>query len=99
MTIEWKFTYKKNGIPKTKNAGRSQHKVYVILDKPLRPIEIEENEVFLTVLHLATSNSGAENDADAVWNTWQLFAEIKNPQDKYRSEALAVGFRYLEISA
>ncbi|RKZ77819.1 MAG: hypothetical protein DRR19_27370, partial [Candidatus Parabeggiatoa sp. nov. 1] len=90
MEIDWKFAPTTTPTDADfKPVDSSEHQVYVTLNKPLNPLNLKEGEVFLTVLHLATSNSGAKDDAEAVWNTWQLFAEIKNnPQNKYRSESL-----------
>jgi hypothetical protein len=84
MTIEWSVKYKKGGIPKTKVIGTSKHKVYVTFakpfkDKPQSDYVNPENRLFLTLLHLATSNPGATTSKKAVEKSWALF---KNPVGK-----------------
>jgi hypothetical protein len=86
MTIEWSVKYKKGGIPKTKVIGTSKHKVYVTLKKPFKDKPKDDgdyinpdNRLFLTLLHLATSNPGAKTPEDAVEKSWALF---KNPTGK-----------------
>jgi len=69
MTIDWRVKYKKDGIPKTKYLGSSKHTVYVTLKKPLRKFA----KLYLTPLHLATSNSGARDKVQALEKTWELF--------------------------
>jgi hypothetical protein len=70
MKISWSLSYFDKGKKKTQTIGTSKHKVYVTLDKPGN----KPNELYLTLLHLATSNPGATNKAKAAWKTWQLFA-------------------------
>jgi hypothetical protein len=65
MKIDWKFSYKGN---RTKTIGTSKHKVYITRDKP-----VDRDSVFLTLLHLATSNPGAFSQAEVVEKTWELF--------------------------
>jgi hypothetical protein len=72
MKISWSLSYFDKGKKKTQTIGTSKHKVYVTLDKPGN----KPNELYLTVLHLATSNPGAKNKAKAAWKTWQLFANV-----------------------
>ncbi|RKZ44148.1 MAG: hypothetical protein DRR00_28650, partial [Candidatus Parabeggiatoa sp. nov. 3] len=72
LTINWRVKYKKAGIPKTKDLGTSKHTIYVTLNKPDRG---EFHTLYLTSLHLATSNPGAKNKKQAVEKTWTLFKQ------------------------
>ncbi|RKZ76438.1 MAG: hypothetical protein DRR16_30425 [Candidatus Parabeggiatoa sp. nov. 3] len=69
LTIDWTLKYKKDGIPKTKNLGSSKHTLYVTLNKPLEDFY----KIYLTLLHLATSNAGASDEVEALKNTWEMF--------------------------
>jgi len=69
MTIDWKSSF--DGTNFTP-AGTSKHQVYVTLADPLTPPQ----QLFLTALHLAISNDGAQNEIQAVQKTWDL---IKGP--------------------
>jgi hypothetical protein len=71
MTIKWKLSYGKE----VDEIQTSKHQVYVTLNKPGN----KPSELYLTLLHLATSNPGATNEADAAWKTWQLFANVEKP--------------------
>ncbi len=70
LNIKWKFSYGK----KVEDIQTSKHRVYVTLDQPMN----KKDELYLTLLHLATSNPGAEDQAQAVWNSWQHFAKVEN---------------------
>ncbi len=79
MTIDWRVKYKKDGIPKTKDLGSSKHTVYVTLKKPNTG---EFHTLYLTALHLATSNPGAkgtlgEAKKQAIEKTWKRFETQK----------------------
>jgi len=73
LKIKWKLSYGKE----VKEINTSEHRVYVTLDKPNNKLD----ELYLTLLHLATSNSGAEDKAKAVENTWKLFANPTGEND------------------
>ncbi|RKZ70959.1 MAG: hypothetical protein DRR19_32965, partial [Candidatus Parabeggiatoa sp. nov. 1] len=78
MEIDWKFA--PTTTPKDadfKRVDSSEHKVYVTLDKP----ENKEGELYLTLLHLATSVPGAKTRPEAVENTWSRFANPTGEDD------------------
>jgi hypothetical protein len=73
MTINWALYFNK----KKTHIERSDNRVYVTLQKPDKE---EFNTLYLTPLHLATSNPGAKGKvgkAQALQKTWELFETKK----------------------
>jgi hypothetical protein len=70
ITINWSYTL--NG--RAYSLGASTHKLYVTLSAPLNP-----SQVYLSVLHLATSNGHASTKDQAGENSWELFGTGDGP--------------------